>query len=101
MSNVIDLFEKHVARIAAIADEDLKDCSYTKQDNENIGLAMRNGSMAFIPLNFDEFMVTLTDLGGVVFNRAELAEFIHVAKILIDDEDKWAPEGELIGLDYE
>jgi len=88
MGDVIDLFE-----------DDLKDCTYIDVDGD-IGVSMRDKTLMVVPINSTSFEVVL---GGElrIYNRNELAEFIKVASILIDSEDRWLPKFDLIGHNYD
>ena len=87
--NIVNLFNK--------GDDELKSCGYYELDG--IGLAMLDKSLIVLPLNMDEFEVTLGDSSNV-YKREELAEFIKVAGVLLDSEDRYLPSLELIGMDY-
>lgn len=87
--NIVNLFSKD--------DDELKSCGYYELDG--IGLAMLDKSLIVLPLNMDEFEVTLGDSSNV-YKREELAEFIKVAGVLLDSEDRYLPKLELIGMDY-
>ena len=88
MSNVINLF----------ADE-LKHCSYYEK-NDEVGVAMLDKSLMVIPLNVDEFELVINGLNSYVFDRAELAEFLHVAAVCIDSEQRYLPKVDLCGRNY-
>ena len=87
--NVVNLFDNE--------DDKLRCCGYYEFDG--IGLAMLDKSLIVLPLNDNEFEVTLGDSSNV-YKREELAEFIKVAGVLLDSEDRWLPDIDLIGLDY-
>ena len=88
MSNVINLFRN-----------ELKHCSYYEKNNE-IGVATLDKTLMVIPLNVDEFEVVINNLDSYVFDRNELAEFLHVAAICVDSEQRHLPEIELVGHNY-
>ena len=56
-------------------------------------------SLIVSPLNKNEFEVYLHG-ETQLYKREELAEFLHVLSVLIDHEDKFKPDLQLIGLDY-
>jgi len=85
--NVVNLFDS----------DELKHCSYYEMDG--IGVAMLDKSVMVLPLNSNEFELTLGQKSKV-YKRAELAEFLKVAGMLIDSEDRFLPDVELIGLNY-
>jgi hypothetical protein len=87
MSNVVSLFG-----------DDLKHCSYYEK-NDDIGVAMLDSSIIIVPLNAKEFEVTIKDT-STLFSRAELAEFLHVASVLVDSEQRHLPKIELVGRNY-
>ena len=88
-SNIVNLFSSD--------DRELKSCGY--YESGGIGLSMLDKSMTILPLNIDEFEVTLGNSSNV-YKREELAEFIKVAGVLLDSEDRYLPKLKLIGLDY-
>ena len=88
-------------KITSITDiSELKYCQYsennhqigvhTNQGNDWLGIEMYGGKM-------------LVSLGceRVVMSREALTEFLHVAKTLVDSEDRFVPKVELIGFSYE
>ena len=80
-------------------EKDLVNCSYYELDDGGIGISMRDKSLMVLPLNNYEIEVVLGD-ETKVFNRRELAEFIKVASVLIDSENRFMPDMDLIGLNY-
>ena len=78
---------------------DLVSCSYYDLGGD-FGVTMRDRSMQIVRLNKDEF-----EFGAFgesqVFKRAELAEFLQVATIFIDSENKYLPNADLIGSNYD
>jgi len=91
MSNVINLFN---------SEGDLNNCSYFSDEYDAIGLTMRDRSLSVRPLSATTVEVMLGKEYWA-FQRGELAEFLKVAAILVDSEDRWLPEVELIGMNYE
>ena len=89
MGNVINLF----------GDGGFKDCSYYEVNGE-LGVAMRDESLIVMPLNSNEFSLSLNGESNV-YNREELAEFLHTAKVLIDSEDRFLPKFNLISRNYD
>ena len=87
--NIINLFKKE--------DEELKYCSYYELDG--IGLSMLDKSLILLPLNGNEIELSLGDSSNV-YSRKELAEFVKVASVLLDSEDRFLPKLDLIGLNY-
>ena len=87
IDNIVDLFP-----------EELKHCSYYELDDE-IGVAMLDKSIIVLPLNFKEFEFVLNGESHV-FKRKELAEFLHVAALLVDSEQRYVPEIDLLGHNY-
>lgn len=90
MSNVIDLLDYNT---------DLKACSYY-DENGNIGVIMRDRSLTLIPLNKTDIELRLGD-ESFVFNRNQLAEFLNIASVLLDSEQRFFPDFDLAGLNYE
>lgn len=88
MTNIVNLFEK-----------DLISCSYFELEGGEMGLSMRDKSLMILPLNKFEFEVVLGD-ESKVYTRAEIAEFLKVAAIFVDSEDKYMPDMDLIGFEY-
>ena len=91
-----------MTNVIPIKSDEFKHCSYIDSDGQ-IGIAMLNNNLTIEPINTKEFVVTMLDdpLMFITFNREELAEFIHVAKILIDSQDKWLPDFEMVGINYD
>ncbi len=87
--NIVNLFSEN--------NEELKGCGYYEVDG--IGLAMLDKSLIVLSLNMDDFEVTLGD-SSYVYKRHELSEFLKVAAILVDSEDRFLPELDLIGMNY-
>lgn len=87
MTNVINLFP-----------DELKHCSYYEYQDE-IGVAMLDKSVIVLPLNVSEFELVLNGESHI-FKREQLAEFLHVASVCIDSEQRYLPEVELCGRNY-
>lgn len=91
MGKVINLFSN---------EEDLKHCSYFTDEFDALGLAMKDGSLSIRPLNSKTIEVSFCD-NFRVFERSEIAEFLKVAAIFVDSEDRYLPELDLIGMNYD
>ena len=92
MSNVINLFGD---------EKDLEYCSYYVDDNDQIALTLLGDSPIRINrVGLTEFEITLRG-ESVIYAREKLAEFIHVASALIDSEERWRPQDELVGVNYD
>ena len=90
MSNVIEFKDKN----------ELEHVGYYEIDSD-VGVAMLDKSLIIMPLSNNEFDVFLGDNDSILFKREELAEFLHVALVFIDSEDRYKPKvKELIGRDY-
>ncbi len=87
-----------MGKVINLFDEDLKSCSYTDFDGD-IGVCMRDRSLCVIPIDKESFEVIVGEI-STLFDRAELAEFLKVASVLVDSEERWSPTFDLIGLDY-
>ena len=79
--------------------DDFKSCTYFKNDEGKIGLQMRDESLAICNERNGEYSLTFHG-AGQVYTREALAEFIQVAKILIDEQDRYMPNGELAAHNY-
>lgn len=79
--------------------DNFKHCSYADFYGE-IGVSLLDRSLCIYPLNNSEFVVG-SELDSIILSREKLAEFIHIAKALIDSEDRFLIEEELIGRNYE
>lgn len=90
MSNVITLFGD---------EKDLQHCTYYVDQNDEIALSMRDKSLLINRLGLSIFQLTLYNESRL-YNREQLAEFIHVASALIDSEERWRPNEELVGVNY-
>lgn len=90
MGKVINMFSD---------EKDFDSCSYFDTEDRLLGVSMRDGSLAILPLSNDEIEVVVGDTTQL-FKRAELAEFIHVAKILIDSENRHLHDFDYVGLNY-
>ena len=86
MNNVIELIEP-----------DFKNVTYI--DDGDIGVSTRDRSLAVYRLNKDDFEVVYSG-GSFVLKRDVLAEFLQVAKVFVDSQDKFKPDLEMIGCDY-
>ena len=85
--------------VGTIGDE-LKHCSYTEGvDDSSIGIATLDKRIGISRLNDKEFIL-VTQNDEQVFDREQLAEFLNVASLLIDSENRYMPEIDLIGCDY-
>lgn len=79
---------------------ELKHCEYYEGDN-GIGVRTKNDYIHIERhAHTKEFLL---EVGSdfIWMDREKLAEFIQVAKVFIDSEDKFAPKCELIGINYE
>lgn len=84
--------------VVSLFGDDLKACSYFDLEGD-LGVSMRDQSISIIKLNKSQFEVHVFD-ESILFDRKELAEFLHVASILVDSEKKYLPDFDLIGIDY-
>ncbi len=89
MSNVVYLSQP----------DDFKGCTYFNTDRNHIGLKMRDDSMAVFREPENKFRFVLNGKSNI-YTREELAEFIHTASVLIDDEQRWMPDGKLVSCNY-
>lgn len=78
---------------------DFDECTYFGLDGE-IGVALRDRPLSIMPVGKKDVDIDLFDRKMTV-SRADLAEFIHVARALIDPEDRWAVSGELVSIKYD
>ena len=88
--------------------EMFKKSTYFKVDNEDIGVRLDDGftKISLSPCAQPNRMrLQLSNSIGhyftAAFDRAELAEFVQIASIYLDADDKYRPTGDLISLDYE
>jgi len=79
--------------------DDFKGCTYFNTEHNHIGLKMRDDSLAVLREPEGKFRVVLNGNSNL-YSREELAEFIHTASILIDDEQRWMPKDELVACNY-
>jgi len=79
---------------------ELKHCEYYEGKN-GIGIRTNNNYIRIERHRHEKDW--LLEVGGdfIWMEREKLAEFIQVAKVLIDSEDKFEPKCELIGFNYE
>lgn len=78
---------------------DFVNCTYFEAGNERIGLQTRDGEFSICRTSDNNHEIEI--LGkSKVFSREALAEFLHVASILLDDEGRWMPKDDLIAYDY-
>lgn len=78
---------------------DLKKASYI-DDNGDLGIATRDRKIGIYRLNDNEFEVVTPD-GSQLHDRETLAELLWVAAVFLDSKEKWKPELDLIGCNYE
>lgn len=79
--------------------DELKFTAYTIGDDGYFGVVTKSGEIEISQLNKNEFVVA-TPFGSNVHNREQLAELIWLAAILLDSEERFRPDVELIGCDY-
>lgn len=87
-------FKKPIDTCAA--DNEL--CKYYDFDGD-LGISLADDSLQIIKLSKNEFTFKSHDRSFVI-KRNELAEFLHVASVFVDSARKWAPDEDLIGVDY-
>lgn len=78
--------------------EPFKHCSYYDQSGD-IGIAMLDDSLRIIRVNDNTIEFQLYGQSQL-FKRNELAEFLHLAALFIDSEDRWAIDGKVVCIDY-
>lgn len=78
-----------------IKEDEFKHCIYTDH-GDFTGLSTPDWSMYIAPIGLDNF-----SFNGRAFTREELAEFLHVALVLIDSEDRYKPDIDMVKLKYE
>lgn len=78
-------------------EKDFEYCGYAEYGDQ-IGVAMRDWSLQFVPLNSREILVRLCD-NDLIFRREELAELLWAAAFLLDSQEEQLAE-EYVGLDY-
>lgn len=87
-----------MGEVIQLKEKDLERTSYI--DNEgDIGVSTRDRLIGVDRLNDNEFLL-ITPCGSQVHSRASLAEFLWVSATLLDSEEKWRPEMDLVGCDY-
>tara|TARA_R110002020_G_C16066458_1_gene755861 strand:+ start:118 stop:390 length:273 start_codon:yes stop_codon:yes gene_type:complete len=86
--NVVNLFE-----------DELKHCSYWENDELDIGVATLDKSIIIVPINKDEIEIVFNGESNL-YTRDKLAEFLHVASVFVDYEEKYKPKTDLVGLNY-
>lgn len=79
----------------------LKFTSYTSGDDpaEGLGVATLDKGIEIMRLNDSEFLV-ITPEGSTVHKRESLSEFVWLAALFLDEEERHRPEGSLIACDY-
>lgn len=87
-NNIIDLYGP-----------DFKSCSYYDVGDRLLGLSMRDKSLLVLPLNKNDIEVICGE-SSHVYSREELSEFLQVACVLLDDENRWLPNFDLVALNY-
>ena len=88
-----------VIKFPEIGDE-LKHCSYTAgQYDDDLGISTLDRRIGICRINDSQFIV-ITENDEIVMKREQLAEFLHVASILVDSEQRHLPEIDLICCDY-
>lgn len=86
--------------IIPIDQKDLIACTYFEDQNYgDIGISMRDDSLQIQVLNKDEIKISMSGHSNV-YKRSEIAEFLQVARILVDSEDRFLPFEKLIGYNY-
>lgn len=79
--------------------DDFNGCTYFNTEHDHIGLKMRDDSLAVLREPGGKIRVVMNGRSNL-YAREELAEFIHTASVLIDDEQRWMPEGKLVACNY-
>jgi hypothetical protein len=79
--------------------DDLLGCCYGVDDKDNFSVVMNDCSIRIQKINTDVLQVEA--FGSTqTYTRQELAEFLHVASIFVDEEAKWLPDVDLVAMDY-
>lgn len=89
MSNIIQF---------SIVNSELKEVRYTELYGD-FGVGTKDQRLDIYKLGRDEFVVE-AGKEKLTFDRESLAEFLWVAALFIDSEQKWLPKVEFIGCDY-
>ena len=88
-------------KITNITDiNELKHCKYFKNDNQ-IGVCTNDEDERLGVEMYQGQMIVSLGMEHMLMSRKGLTEFLHVAKTLVDSEDRFVPKVELIGLNYE
>jgi len=77
---------------------DFKNVTYTDQDGD-LGVITRCRAIGIYRLNNKDFEVVHAT-GSFLIDREAIAEFLHVAKVFVDSEDKYRPDLDMVGCDY-
>jgi len=85
--------------VTLVQPDDFKGCTYFDTRHNHIGLKMRDDSLGILREPEGKFRFVLNGNSNL-YSREELAEFIHTASVLIDDEQRWMPEGKLVACNY-
>lgn len=79
---------------------EFKHVTYIEYDGD-LGVSTKPKSLSIIRLNNNEFEIaTCGNNKSILFTRHEIAEFLHVALIFVDDEERYKPELDMISCDY-
>jgi len=79
--------------------EVFKKISYKESEDGDLGVGTLDRKIAICRLNDTEFLIE-TPEGSTVHDRASLAEFLWVASVFIDEQEKHRPLGEMVCCDY-
>lgn len=74
-------------------------CAYFRRDG-NIGVRLLDDSISVYPLNKGAVEIYFNG-SGTFLSREKLAEFLHVAAVLLDSDFCYLPGQNLLGGDYE
>jgi hypothetical protein len=80
------------------SEDDLKYTSYTDNDGD-LGVGTIDSGIQVIRLNDSDFAIVTPD-GTQVHNRKSLAEFLWLAAVFMDSQERHRPDGECVACDY-
>ena len=87
-----------MGEVLQFPDSDFKHCSYVDIHGD-LGICSKDRSVVVTRLNDEDFEISTPD-GTHVYKRAALAEFLWLAAVFIDSQEKFRPDGKGIGCDY-
>ncbi len=82
-----------------ICEPDTDSFEYIKEGKKLVGIGTKNQCIKIINMETD--LIRVESDPFIHMNRDTLVEFLWAAAIFLDSEERYKPEGEIVGLNYD